>query len=99
MARSTSSRLGWAGCPILFIVLVYKASAFFLKKEPDESDVPAQGVFRSLPIPLRILNHPAVQIVRTKFTDYLDLAHFAEMLGHQSGQNCTLLRVPTLDNS
>jgi hypothetical protein len=31
-----------------------------------------------------------VQIVCTKFTDYLDLPHFAEMLGHQSGQNCTL---------
>ena len=25
MARSTSSRLGWADCPILFIVLIYKA--------------------------------------------------------------------------
>jgi hypothetical protein len=43
MARSTSSRLGCAGCPILFIVLFTKLCVF-VKKEPDVSDVPAQGV-------------------------------------------------------
>jgi len=81
MARSTTSRLGSGGLPI-FIVLFIIRPAFWWKKRPDGSDVPCSGRFRSLPIPLRISGHPAVQIVRTEFTVYLDLPHFAEMLGH-----------------
>jgi hypothetical protein len=44
MARSTTSRLGCAGCPILFISPLYKRSAFWRKKNGRMSDVPAQDI-------------------------------------------------------
>ena len=89
MARSTTSRLGSGGFPILFIVLFIKV-CLLVKKTAGWVRRSCSGCFRSLPIPLRISGHPAVQIVRTEFTVYLDLPHFAEMLEHQSVQNCTL---------
>jgi len=60
-------------CPL------YKALRF-RKKRPDESDIPAQGVSK-FPNSFRVLDHPAVQIVRTKFTQHLDFPHSDECSG------------------
>jgi hypothetical protein len=78
-------------CPL------YKALRFLKKKSRTSPTFPLRH-FRSFPISLRISDHPAVQIVCTRIADYLDFPHSAEMLGHQSGQNCTVLRVPALDS-
>ena len=65
MARSTTSRLGSGGFPILFIVLYIKGLPFGEKKAGWVRRS-CSGRFRSLPIPLRISGHPAVQIACTK---------------------------------
>jgi hypothetical protein len=70
-------------CPLSYALLSRTKKAGCVRRSGSEH-------FRSSQNDLRIADHPAVQIVRTKFADYLDFPHSAEMLGHRSGQNCTL---------
>lgn len=89
MARSTTSRLGSGGFPILFIVLFTKGLPFGGKNGRMGPTFPAQGVFE---VSQFLFEFRAIRLCKscTEFTVCLDLPHFAEMLGHQSVQNCTL---------